>query len=324
MSHQADGFISRADYFDIVTLGEMDVAPDISIQFTRQRADHAWPEQLVSFGGRDVDSVVLFLEATPSSTIFVGSDRIDLEPAERFDCALHDLRPAQTWLTGHRVDIATFDVPSRALDRWAAENDVRAMGGLHYESGLRRQDEVIKGFGLALLPFTRDPHRAPRIFVDQVLNAVCMHLVRTYGSTRSAPRRTGGLAPWQERRAKEKIDANLGNQISLKSLAEECRLSVSHFAKAFRESVGETPHQWLMQRRIDKSKSLLNDGRLALAEIAALCGFSDQSHFTRAFAQRVGVAPGAWRRASASHRSQTAGSGHFDSFEFGSSAIAAL
>lgn len=315
MSYQADGFVDSADRFDIVTIGERDASAETSILFTRQRADHAWPEELVSFGGRDVDSVVLFLEPTPASTIFMGSERMVLPPAKAFDCALHDLRPAQAWLSDHKVDVVTFDIPSKALDRWAEENDMRSIGSLRYESGRRQRDEVIKGFGLALLPFTDNPAAAPEIFVDYVLDAVCTHIVRTYASTRTAARRVGGLAPWQERRAKEKIASNLDGQISLKSLADECRLSVSHFAKAFRESVGETPHQWLMQRRIDRSKDLLNEGRLPLAEIATVCGFADQSHFTRAFAQRVGVSPGAWRRARAEHWLTPSRSAAADMFE---------
>jgi len=301
MTRNVDEFASRTNRLDVVTIGEMDVPPDESILFTRKRIGTVGAEELVSFGGLDVDSVVLYLERTPPSTIFMGSERIELPASRPYESAIHDLRPAQSWLINHSLDIVSFDIPTRALERWAEENDVRHFGGLQFENGHRQTDEVIKGFGLALIPFAADAAAAPRIFIDYVLNAVCTHLARTYGTTRSSGRRAGGLAPWQERRAKEKIEANLNQQISLKSLADECRLSVSHFTKAFRESIGETPHQWLMQRRIDRSKELLSDGRHPLSEIAALCGFADQAHFTRTFAQRMGVAPGAWRRARAVH-----------------------
>ena len=106
----------------------------------------------------------------------------------------------------------------------------------------------------------------------------------------------GGLAPWQERRAKEMITANLGG-MPLKGLAGECRLSMSHFSRAFHRSVGMPPHRWLMKRRIEVAKEKLHDGRMSLTDVAAACGFSDQSHLSRVFRQTVGVSPGVWRRA---------------------------
>jgi Helix-turn-helix domain len=68
-------------------------------------------------------------------------------------------------------------------------------------------------------------------------------------------------------------------------------------SRAFRQSIGLPPHQWLLQRRVDKAKQLLRDSRSPLAEVAADCGFADQSHFTRVFTRAVGISPGQWRRA---------------------------
>jgi AraC-like DNA-binding protein len=105
----------------------------------------------------------------------------------------------------------------------------------------------------------------------------------------------GGLAPWQERRAKEMIAANLDG-VPVKELARECRLSRAHFSRAFRRSVGVAPHRWLIEQRVVLSKEKLRDDGLSLSDVAMECGFSDQSHLTRVFRQAVGVSPGAWRR----------------------------
>jgi transcriptional regulator GlxA family with amidase domain len=106
----------------------------------------------------------------------------------------------------------------------------------------------------------------------------------------------GGLAPWQERRAKEILDARLDGGVSLATLAGACDLSVRHFSRAFRQSTGQSPHRWLLERRLDRARGLLELSAQSLSEIAAACGFANQSHFTRTFTRAVALSPGAWRR----------------------------
>ena len=107
----------------------------------------------------------------------------------------------------------------------------------------------------------------------------------------------GGLAPWQERRAREILRANIKRGVALKEVARECDLSVGHFSHAFRHTLGTAPHKWLIKQRVLLSKGKLPDDGLSLSDVATECCFSDQSHLTRVFTQAVGVSPGAWRRA---------------------------
>jgi AraC family transcriptional regulator len=128
--------------------------------------------------------------------------------------------------------------------------------------------------------------------------AVGIHVAQTYGGMRPVSRPVrGGLAPWQERRAKEVLSANLDGGVPLKEVARECRLSVSHFSRAFRRSMGVAPHNWLLMRRVEVAKEKLRNTDLSLSDVALACGFADQSHLTRVFTGTVGVSPGAWRRA---------------------------
>jgi AraC family transcriptional regulator len=90
--------------------------------------------------------------------------------------------------------------------------------------------------------------------------------------------------------------SHLDEAVPLAELARACKLSPSHFARAFRQTTGQPPHRWLMEQRIEKAKQLLVDTPLSLAQIAQRCGFADQSHFTRVFAQLVQSSPGQWRR----------------------------
>jgi len=107
----------------------------------------------------------------------------------------------------------------------------------------------------------------------------------------------GRLAPWQVTRVMRFIDANLGEKIGAQDFAGLTRLSASHFARAFRATVGEAPHAYLIRRRIDRAKELMLETDMPLAHIALDCGLADQAHMTRLFSRVVGVSPGAWRRA---------------------------
>ena len=194
--------------------------------------------------------------------------------------------------------VVNFCVPQSALDAITEEGEAPRVEELRCPISDRHVDTVLKNFALALLPALANPHQANRLFADHTLRAVAAHLTRTYGS--SQPRLSvgrGGLASWQERRAKEMLLSNLSGEISLSELASACRVSSSHFSQAFKKTVGCAPHQWLLQKRVECAKQLMLNTRVPLTEIALLTGFADQSHLTRVFSRRVKASPAAWRRA---------------------------
>jgi AraC-like DNA-binding protein len=105
-----------------------------------------------------------------------------------------------------------------------------------------------------------------------------------------------GLAPWQLRRAKEMMRANLTENMSLQRVAAACNLSVSHFFRALKQSTRVAPHQWLTSERLERAQDLLMNSATPLVEVAGICGFAGQSHFSRVFGRMAGKSPGAWRR----------------------------
>jgi AraC family transcriptional regulator len=157
-------------------------------------------------------------------------------------------------------------------------------------------DLVVDGLHRPLLNALVDGASANRLFNEHLLSALGAHFATLYGGMAPYRLDRGGLAPWQERRAKELIAANLVGELSLGDVAHECGLSVTYFSRAFKRSTGTTPHAWLQNRRIEHAKLLLPQQDLPLADVALSCGFADQSHFTRTFARLAGVTPGAWRR----------------------------
>jgi transcriptional regulator of acetoin/glycerol metabolism len=106
----------------------------------------------------------------------------------------------------------------------------------------------------------------------------------------------GGLPAGVLRRICEHIESHLESNISLEMLATDAGLSLYHFARAFRQSVGISPHRYVMQQRVKKAQQMLTQTDLPLANIAVVAGFADQSHFSRQFRRLVGTTPGGYRR----------------------------
>lgn len=92
------------------------------------------------------------------------------------------------------------------------------------------------------------------------------------------------------------IEAALDQDLRLEALADVAAMSTYHFARRFKETVGQSPHAYVLSRRVRRGQAMLRHGAASVAEIAAACGFSSQAHFTTAFRQYAGVAPGAYRR----------------------------
>jgi AraC family transcriptional regulator len=106
-----------------------------------------------------------------------------------------------------------------------------------------------------------------------------------------------GLAPWQVRRVLAHIEASLSTPIRNSDLAAVARLSTFHFNFAFRNSVGDSPHGYIIRRRVERAQGLMLSTARPLRDIAAECGLADQAHLTRLFRRIVGESPAAWRRA---------------------------
>jgi AraC family transcriptional regulator len=105
----------------------------------------------------------------------------------------------------------------------------------------------------------------------------------------------GGLAPWQQKRVAEYIEDHLGEDISLRTLADVVRLSTYHFAHMFKDSFGEPPHRYVTGRRLVRAKSLL-EGKMTITEIGRALGFVETSSFTAAFRRSAGLTPSSYRR----------------------------
>ena len=192
------------------------------------------------------------------------------------------------------VDWVQYHVPRSTLDAFTDELETSKVHALQCSYGT--PDAVLHRMTDMILPSLNAPPPFSELFLDYFCLLFCTHATKTYAS--SVPMRAyrGGLAPWQKRRVVELLGEHLGGSLRLATLAEECGLSVSHFARSFRRTFGRSAHQYLIQQRIERAKALLSNSTCALSEAALEAGFSDQAAFSRTFKAIVGTAPGHWRR----------------------------
>jgi len=129
--------------------------------------------------------------------------------------------------------------------------------------------------------------------VEGVTAALGGLLVRLAGIGQNHPARIrGGLSAVAKRRVLEVIDAALDARLTIETLAQEVGLSPAHFARSFKESLGRSPHQYLLTLRLERARRWLETTTASLSDIAQRAGFADQAHFTRLFKRAFGVTPG--------------------------------
>lgn len=209
----------------------------------------------------------------------------------------HDLRRGPRLVLDQPYHALHVHIPRGAFDAVAADSHAVPIGDLDYAPGVGLEDPTIAGLGASILAGLRVGLAQNQPFVDHLVLALAAHVAARYGGMTARPRAVrGGLAPWQMRRAREILAANLDGGAPLAEVARQCGLSVGHFSRSFRQSFGATPHQWLVQRRLEAAKDLIRSCRMPLSTVALSCGFADQSHLTRVFTREVGASPAAWRR----------------------------
>ena len=263
---------------------------------TETRCDDPVPGLSHSIQREDAYLVALTLRNFPNRQYWEDGRQMPVCDLRVGQVDFHDLRRDPVAILDQPYHDLFFYLPRCALDAIADDADARRIGDLNYEP-VGINDATISGLAWAMLPALSHPDRVNQLFVEHILLGLGIHVAQTYGGMRALPRPArGGLAPWQVTRAKEILCADLDGRVQLKEVAQECRLSVSHFSRAFRRSVGVAPHNWLLTRRVELAKEKLRDDRSTLSDVALACGFADQSHLTRVFTRMVGVSPGAWRR----------------------------
>jgi AraC family transcriptional regulator len=136
-----------------------------------------------------------------------------------------------------------------------------------------------------------------RLAAESLANVLAVHLIRQVVAPRRPARGSDGALPQRKLRAVvEYVEEHLDAGPTLEQMAAVAQLSPYHFARQFKAATGLPPHQYIIARRVERAKQLLQeDGDFSLAQVAAHAGFSDQSQLSQHFKRLVGVTPGRFR-----------------------------
>ena len=160
----------------------------------------------------------------------------------------------------------------------------------------KQKDPLVQTLGVTLLDSAAAQEPLGRLYTDSLIQTLTLHLLSRYTTSSTKPAvLNGGLSGYRLRRVIEYIDANLDDDISLADLAAVAELSQFHFSRAFRKSTGKTPQQFVMHRRVERAKQLLERPDLPLIEVSLRSGFKNQSHFTTLFRKYTNLTPKLWR-----------------------------
>jgi AraC-like DNA-binding protein len=277
----------------------------VLITRTLQQAEFAATELLVSQPSPEVSArpkwedaytICVMLQDLPGKRYWEDGVEVGSYDLRAGETVFSDLRREPQVQTQSTIHTLLMYLPRATMNSLAEQASLPRVENLRFPRGSGLRDEVIRGLGLSLLPALRAPDQANRLFTDHVAMALALHTAAVYGAQDAFRPIRGGLAPWQERRAKDMILADLSGATSLAELAAACGLSTDHFARSFRKSTGLAPHAWLLYARVDQAMALLRHRDQSMASIAAACGFANPSHFARVFTRHTGVNPSVWRR----------------------------
>jgi AraC family transcriptional regulator len=197
------------------------------------------------------------------------------------------------WTSGERVAVMLL-TPELIAE---TADDVIVRGPLGFRSADHSGDRLIRELAHAIVTEFSAPAFGAnrRLYVESIGYTLAGHVVRTYADAPVRRFATDKLTGRQVQGLSDFVDSTLDQPVGVRDLASAVGLAPRAFADAFKRTMGQTPYQYVLHRRIDLAQRLLRSGQLPIVEVALRTGFANQSHFTSVFARLVGVSPARWR-----------------------------
>ena len=285
----------------IVARGEVTRRDSRSAIVTTQALD--WPGMLVEAGRNDVAGVDDLVGDQHYLSLNLDTAPLKLEVKEPHGFKPFVIPPRSLWISPSANPITLrlnstlrylrVSIDPLHLGRLITPS-LDEVGPVHLRRTYAVESPQIRHLMLAL-KYEADSRNAHGLaMVEAVTSALGHLLVRHAGVEQPRPiHNRGGLSAVAKRRVLELIDAALDARLTVEMLSREVGLSAAHFARAFKETMGRAPHQYLLALRLERARRLLENTEASLSDIAQRAGFADQAHFTRLFKRAFGTTPGA-------------------------------
>jgi AraC family transcriptional regulator len=242
----------------------------------------------------------------PTHMLFLSQNkpvRVACQIAEKqFDAQMH---PGHIWIVPRGVRYSArfagkhggvfLSIGIEQFDRHVSS--IAHGGKIELVPAFNIKDDQLEHLLLGLLAVAQDRSFADAIVGELIVNALCIRLAKRYAKSNlhEAPQR-GGLPLTRLKKVLEFIDANLDKNLSLSALANTANMNLYYFAVLFRKSMRVSPHQYFLNRRVDRAKQLLHDRKLSVLDVGLQVGFDHANNFARTFRRRTGKSPSQFRR----------------------------
>lgn len=191
--------------------------------------------------------------------------------------------------------VLLLTIAPKGMSRLSVED----AAGVIFDQRVGVDDEDVRRTLLAFLQEIENPGWNSKLYVETLLTLLLSQLVRCASNLGGQHRliyRKGGLPGWRLKRALELLEGNLCEAPSLTEMAQHLQLHPTSLCRAFKQSMGVTPHRYLLSHRVKCAKEMMRDQDRTLTEIAVDCGFNSSSQFSLVFKRIVGTSPRQYRR----------------------------
>lgn len=200
------------------------------------------------------------------------------------------------WIWPKDIEVVHVYLTEDELATTCRQMYERDVAEIELHDVLKANDPAIHRTAMLIAAEAAHGQLGSRLIVDSLACELSVHILRRHAQVRFRhPVGVGGLTHRQLQAINSRIRDQLGGDLSLQDLADTVGVSRYHFARMFKNTTGISAHEYVTRQRIERAQILLKRTRIPLRDIAAQCGFSDQSHMTRLFRKRVGVTPGRYR-----------------------------
>ena len=278
-------------------------------QLTVRSPDQGWPGVSVRgyrYAGSDVAVppmrdyiVVAYRRGTTAMRRRAGGEWVS-ETLRPGDVSLLTRAAESHWVWPDDIEVVHVYLSQDELAAICRQMYEREVQDVELLDEVKAGDPAIYAAAMAIAREAAQGAAGSRLLVDALSCQLAVHILRRHAHVLfREPDGSDGLTFRQERIVRDYVETHLDENISLDDLAASVALSRFHFARMFRQSMGASPHEFVLQQRLERARLMLSRTSAPLPDVAASCGFADQSHMNRVFRKRVGQTPGQFRASGA-------------------------